>query len=213
MRQRRLFFIALVVLALLYFTGLGFGLKFNADEPKNASATQDSWVAGIGRWLEPFGPRVDWRGLSCVSRPGEAGQSATRIFTLTEARPSCSVVIPAVRSDDGEEYRKGSLEVVGAGNAAVYVLASYDEKDFKKKDKDPNCYFEEQVPAGFKLKVKYEPEEAAEGSRWTCWLRKAKNEPVRLVVMEDGGTLTVTCEGCCEGCDPQGRRVLRLRLK
>ncbi len=197
--MKRLFIVALVVLALLYLAALAVGFHMNASQPSNPSATQDSWVARATGWLSGFGPRLDLSRLRCDDQP------ADRPITLTQARQSCAMHIPGAGAE-GPKYRKASVRVSDAG-AGVYVWASFQKDGPFKQGADPNCFPQEPLPAGLKLKLKYEPGKKQEGATWSCWLRKRPGEPVDLVALSDGGTLTLTCEGCCESCVPGGRRL------
>jgi hypothetical protein len=102
--------------------------------------------------------------------------------------------------------------VIGGG-ATIYIRAQFNEKHFSPQDRDPDCFLDGTVPPGLKLKVEYEPGEKQEGDTWRCWLRKGPDETAELVAMKDGGTLTLTCEGCCDRCDPGGPKALRLSLE
>jgi hypothetical protein len=203
--MKRVFIVVLVVFALLYLAALAVGFHMNARKaPSGVSATADNWVAGATGWLFGFGPRLDLSRLSCDGQPADRG------ITLTQAKTSCVMHIPAVGAD-GPKYRKASLRASGAG---VYVWASFQKDGPFKQGADPNCLPPETpLPAGLKLKVKYEPGKKQEGEMWNCWLHKPPKEAVDLVALKEGGTLTLTCEGCCEHCDPRGPRVLQLRME
>ena len=215
MHGKRLFFLALAVLAVLYLASLGAGFKFNASEPSKLSDADAGWLSGLGSWLSPMGPRIEWKGLRCETPgPGRAGQSATGPIRLTAAFAECRIRIPATASG-GDDYRKGSLRLGGEAIAALYLYASFDAERFSKDDRDADCYLEnDPLPTRFHLKVRFTPGEEPEGQRWTCWLRQRSTEPVRLVALADGGTLQLNCDGCCEDCGPGGSpRRLEIELE
>lgn len=202
---KRAFIVALVIFALLYLGALAVGFRMNADQSTSVSAIEDSWLSGAKGWLAGLGPRLDLTGLRCDGLP------ADRVITLTEAKPSCIMTIPKA-SDKGPEYRKTSVGVLGAG-ANIYILARFDKEHFPPERRDPTCFLDGTVPPGLKLKLEYEPNGKQKGAMWSCWLRKRPDETADLVAMKDGGTLTLTCEGCCDRCDPSGPRALRLSLE
>jgi hypothetical protein len=217
--MKRVFIVILVVFALLYLAALAVGFHMNARKaPSSVSATADNWVAWATGWLFGFGPRLDLSRLNCD------GQPADREITLTQAKTSCVMRIPGVGAD-GPKYRKASVKVVGGG-ADAYILAEFDEKRFACEDRDRSkCFLEGMVPSGLNLRVRFGPDAQQKdatrscpprepnGKTWSCWLHKPPKEAVDLVALKEGGTLTLTCEGCCEHCDPRGPRVLQLRME
>jgi hypothetical protein len=184
MQQRSVVVIVvLVTVGLLFLMGLGAGLFRGAGEPSREEASahgEGGWTAALGGLLSPLGPDLDREGLRC------AGQALTKPFRLDGDRPACDVEIP--RKADGPLPRTASLRLV-TGQASVYVLAEL-------KSGDRTCIPEGRaLGAGLRLKVRFQPRDGEE-PRPPCWLPIKAGKPVNLVVFEDGGTLSLACEGC-----------------
>jgi len=211
--MKRLLIVGLVILALLYLIALGVGVPRNAQMSINLATIKNSWVSMLGRWLASSGPRLNLTGLVCSPKtPGATTarpQPADGPISLTAANPSCAIAFRPVGSDE-RAYRKTSVRI--EGRASLYIFSSFDEKQFPKTGRDPQCFLNK-PPAGFKLKVIYTPNAKQKGKLWSCWLRKGPDETADIVVMRDGGELTLTCEGCCASCNAGRPRVLRLRLE
>jgi hypothetical protein len=217
-KRKKIFFIVLAVIVVLYFASLGTGIWLNqggdGGQPKDLSAVTDQWVSGLGPALSAFAPALDLSGLRCDDQP------VNRIFQLRVSglgQQGCAIRIPV---DPDEDYRKTELSTVGS-EVGVYVRALFERDRFDPKDKAENCYLDDQrLPDGLRLEVRYEPNESSDEGMWKCWLAQEPGKPVTITAMKDGGTLhlTMRCDNCKDGpgckkpCKDATHRV-RLRMK
>jgi len=212
--MKRFFIVAIIVLAVLYLVALGVGFQMNRDDFSLADV-QKSWFSKVGGWIAGPWPRLDLKQLNCIYQPAGTGmvkvQPADRLIALTEAKPSCSISIPPV-DPHGPKYRKTSVSVLGGG-ASLFVFARFDKTYFPEAKRSSDCFYDRDLPKGFRLMLKYQPTRKQEGDLWSCWLRKQAGEAADFMAMRDGGTLTLTCVGCCARCDAGRPKELRLRLK
>lgn len=206
-RKKKIVFIGLGGIAVLYFVALGTGIAVNkgkdGGKPGDLGAMQDTWISALGPLLSSFAPRLDLTGLECN------GKRVAAVFELNEQKPTCTIGIPGNREED---YRKTELRVIGT-EPGVYVRARFDGTRFAISERDKKTCFldgEPLPPPGLRLKIEYSPAADDDLQRpWECWLAKDPSEPVPLTVMTDGGDLTLTCEGC----KAQQQRLLRLKLE
>jgi len=198
-RQTVIVAVVLVTIAVLFFMGVGVGLLRSDGKGSSygdaSRRGQEGWVAGLGGLLAPFGPKVDLGRLEC------AGQPLTRPFRLDAGRPSCSF---GIGETDGERPRQATLEV-NPSSASVYVASEGEPP--RGQDPDPAC-----VPKGGALRgplilmVEYTPR-GADPFKKPCSLpvkptaRRTGSGTsqvleVRFAVLQEGGTVTLRCEGC-----------------
>jgi hypothetical protein len=192
----------ILVLALLYFGALALGLSRNHAENPTPDQSKRDWLKSLGRLTAPFAPRLDANQLFCNSQLLKNGS------TLTYLRPSCTVPIP---EDSHRDYRHADLEVLPStpgGPAGVYVLATYEEKDFPQDKRDSQCSLV--MPQQFGLAVQYTPHNEHLSHPWHCWLLHDAHTPVSLGILKEGGDLSLTCIG---GCNVIFRRQISIRLK
>ena len=217
MDSKKVFFIVLGVIAVLYFATLGTGVWLNeagsGGQPKNPSAATDQWVGALGPILSAFAPALDLSGLECD------GQPVGRVFKLQvegNGRSDCEIAIPAA----DEDYRKTELSTVGS-QVGIYVRGQFDPNRFDKKNKAANCFLDhERLPDGLRLEARYEPNDSDGGDGWECWLVQEPGKPLAITALGDGGTLRLTlrCDDCkddpgCETPCQDKAHLVRLRMK
>ncbi|MGH8521894.1 MAG: hypothetical protein ACREU9_10860 [Gammaproteobacteria bacterium] len=186
MDGRQKFIIAgLLIIAVLFVGGIGAGIRFNKSGEANPTDKPKPWTKVLGAMLEPFGPKLDVTGLRCNNQPVAAG------FALTQAAPECTIAVPPAEDD----YRKATLHLLDQG-VKVY-LPCEDKNRPCKNNVNPNA------PPGFKVIYVESGESIPQ-----YWISQESNESVRLVALEEGGTLTLECDVCTA----QNRSV-RLRFE
>ena len=197
----------IAIVLVLYSVVLGVDLGSKGEgKPKSIDSAGAGWVDAMSGLTAWFAPALELPDALCN------GQRVSGLFRLTESAPNCSFAIP--RDPEKNTYRHAELRVIatsGAKPPTVYVRAVFDEDDFAKNDRDPDtCILtdpEERLDP-YRLELEYDP--AGDGpDDWSCWLLQKPSKPASLTVLEDGGTLTLTCVGC----DTSERREVTLRLK
>jgi hypothetical protein len=207
----------LVVVIVLYFVALGMGLALNdRDDDRRSSGGGEGWEAALGKVTASFAPRLELGGIVCN------GQPVRQPFRLTESSAQCEMAfLRSLRHD----YRKAELEVVTAPQSkelAVFVRAKFSKKQLRQQHiEDSMCLPIVLLPGApvaelpsnvkegtFRLEIEFKADEDSE-SFWECWLPHEVAEPFSVTVLEDGATLTLTCEGC--SADEQREVTLRMK--
>jgi hypothetical protein len=186
--------IGLAVLVLLYVATLVFGLG------KSGSSRQTpAWMDSLGGLTAGLAPKLSLVGLRCN------GQAVSRSFELTEAQSDCTIRIPA---NSDEDYRKTDIDAsgTGAGVLSAYIRAKFDGDAMSRDDCSP-----EETQPSFRLEVTYVPdgEDPIDEDDDVCVMAQRAGRPITLTVLEDGGELTLSCEGCSDDAG----RVVRLRME
>ncbi len=204
--KSKLVIIGLVVVAVLFFIGLGTGLALNdGAKPEPSEYKPDAWVNVMAGLLAPFGPSLD------VNRLQSNCQRSEKTFLLTKASPSCEITIPPA----DERYRKATLRV----NEGVELFVAVFEQ--KKSTATRGAVMQLQAvptlklqlknqvkvqpkPSKLKLTLKYVPTGESEGkvARWVS------PDPFRLTVLADGGVLKLDCADCAARAGRTVRVVL-----
>lgn len=206
-RKSKLVIVGLIVVAVLFFIGLGAGLALNdGGEPEPSEYKPDAWIDVMAGLLAPFGPVLD------VNRLESNCQRSAKTFLLTKTSSSCKIRIPPA----DERYRKATLRV----NEGVELRVAVFEE--KKPTATRGTVMQLQAVPTFKLQlknqvkvqpkaskvkltVKYIPEGESERvvSRWVS------PDPFRLTVLELGGVLKLDCADCTVG----GGRTVKVVLE
>jgi hypothetical protein len=196
-RNTTIVIVVLAAIGLLFLMGVGTVVLRGDGEGSRQRAASDQaqggWVAGLGGLVAPFGPKLDVETLQC------GPQKLSRPFRLDGDRPACSVVIGPSAS---ERPRRAVLSVEPV-DASVYVLSEGEPPP----DSDPACRpADSSLPGRLVLKVEYAPR-GEEPLERPCWLRVRPTErrtgagvtqrlEVGFAVLKEGGTVSLTCEGC-----------------
>jgi len=208
MKQNKLVIVVLVVIAGLFVLGLSSGVFRNKDDQdgelsmSKAENQKTGWMALLDGAMEPFRSGLDRRRLS--KRPG--CQTGDQTYKLTGQNKECNIFIAA---KDGADVEKAVLAVKD-GQVRVMVPYPDDEPcpqatrgvplplskvknskaiaDFAriKPGTIPEGTFQQPV----KLTVIY-PADADETKN-----RCEVTGDVDLMVLAQGGTLRLECEGC-----------------
>ena len=186
MSRNKVVIIVLILIASLYVATVLMGFRFNVESGEEPSRDQvkNSWVSHLGDPLSIVYPNL----LRCNRQPVD------EVFVLTAEKQECDVELPG--SDKG--VLAATLEVLDPG------VAVYERSDAAARH--PECRSDAQLVGGRKLKVSYLPEGETHRTP-ACWLARGQTTPVRMVVLRDGGVLTLRCEGCGPGPS------VRLRLQ
>ena len=126
MDRKKLVIVGLIVVTLLFLSGLGTTLVPKREEGMTSkryiagSKRRQGWEQSLGRLLAPFGPSLDINRLLRESDCKHTG----RTILLTKIATSCVIEIPG--SD--ERYRKGTLRRVGTGPAVTVAYTSSGEE-------------------------------------------------------------------------------------
>lgn len=192
MDRKKVIIVCFVLVAVLYVVSLGVGFGSNTKEDPLSGGKSGSWTRLLDNLLGPFAPHLDVARLTC------GGQPAGQLFSLTQARGSCSIEIPPA---EGKKYRKGTLQFTGGATPRIYVHSDKDHCKVRTGEIGP----------GLALKVTYiNKGESLEDPN--CWLEHSDPaEPLRVVALEGGGTLTL--ERQCNGCDARDPKAVSLRLQ
>ncbi len=233
MDSKKIFFILLMILAVLYFVSLGTGIALNdsggkGGQPKNLSNLTDQWVGALGPLLSVFAPALDLTRLEC--RNQSVGRSFTLQYTPTQvdggSKRSCDIRIPP---DSEEDYRKAQL-ITDKSSVTVYVRAKFDPDRFHPKHRERNCYLDgetlsaallrftytrpnerplrtDKLPEGPRLEVQYvpPPEDGGNGdSEGKMWECWLAQEAGKPVpITAFKGGGTLKLAVACDDCDKQ----------
>ena len=191
-KKSKLIIVALVVVGLLFGLGLGSMRLPKKDEDKGPGGYQSGWLEGIDYLMGRFSPPLDKGRLG----PAECDKPQDGGYKLTGNTP-CNIVIAGAEDD----YQTATLLVSNAANISVPcppkqgdqttergMLARIKVKPIAMQAKPPVMA----LPAGTTLSVVYTPdgEDSEEGP-----MCPGKDE-VRLVVLKEGGSLRLQCNGC-----------------
>lgn len=185
--KQKIIIAGLVIIALLFVGGIGAGIRFNKSEEASPTDKPKPWTEVLGAMLEPFGPKLDLNGLRCNNQPVAAS------FALTQEAPACTISVAPAEDD----YRKATLHFLDRGFKVYLPCEDPDGLPCKN-----NVSLEDSPPG---IQVIYV--ESGE-NKPRHWISQELNEPVRLVALDDGGTLTLKCDVC----EKQNRSV-RLRFE
>jgi hypothetical protein len=189
--------ILLAIVVVLYLVTVGLGVS-QGEGDRDVESLSQSWIGALGSLTAWFAPELALDGIKCNGN----GQPVSQIFRLTEATPACALALPADRDED---YRHAELSVVATGSAPlpdVFIKAR-----FESENRPETCRSSEPQPP-FWLEVAYTPNgDEPEGD--ICWLPHDRKKALSITVLEDGGTLTLTCTGC----DADARREVVLRMR
>jgi hypothetical protein len=209
MKQNKLVIVVLVVIAVLFVLGLSSGVFRNKDDQDDklsmskAEKQKGGWMAVLDGAMEPFRSGLDGRRLSM--RPD--CQIGDQAYQLTEQMNKCDIFIAA---KDGADVEKAVLSVK---DSQVKVMVPYPDDEAcpqatrgvrlplgKVKTSKAVADFARAKPGHsqggasqppVKLSVIYVPAGADE--------TKARCEvtgDVNLMVLAQGGTLRLECDGC-----------------
>jgi hypothetical protein len=205
----------LVVVILLFIAALVTGIymngKGNGGSPTDA--IKRDWLKALGGLSALFAPKIVLAPLHCTElpKPGQpaVGLSQQRVdgpFELTEAHPTCAIDIP---KDAKHDYRHAELKVSGTGTlATVYVRAQFSADDFPKANRDmKKCFLDGEPLDAFRLELRYAA--GAADNSWECWLKQDPNEAISVTVLQDGGRLTLTCNGC----KSDSQKIIRMKME
>lgn len=193
--QQKLVVVILIILGLLFFLGVGAGVRFNSSKKGKPSLASENSRPGlvevIDEWLAPFGPRLTLNRVYCNDHP------ITQTFQLTQAEPECILTFPPATGN--ELSRKASLRVLGGAGIPMYF--AYGKPDQKPGEPPDPCLDAE--PPGLNLIFA----ELGETPSTECWSEKPPGKPVRIIALKKAATLRLVCEAC------RARSVDQLTLK
>ena len=187
--KNKVVIVVLIVLAVLFFTGVAGNLvpKQREDTDRDEYSKQQQqgeggWETTLGKWMAPFAPSLDVKKL--LSDNSDKCKSETydytdKAITLTKTHDTCEIVIAEFTD---EKYKKGTLRLLKEGPEIPDVKLQYLPDGKNKEDEDYQ-------PVSFK-----------------DYPDKLENS---FVVLKEGGSLTVTCIGCFENQD----RTIRIIFK
>jgi hypothetical protein len=170
MDKKKIVILGLIVLAVLFFTGIGAGLAPKERQPKSKEKDKqkDEYIAGqkegggweqsLGRLMAPFAPPLDVPRLLRLTSPIEC-KIAEKLIELSKSKKSCVIDIPKFPPSDDEDYRKAKISLMEQGPR---VTVAYKPRG--KEEADHPLTFE---------------------------------EPIDLVVLKKGGLLTISCSDDC----------------
>lgn len=187
MQSKTKVFIVLGLLALLCVVGLGTNL-FTSGKQKDADSydREDSWVGNMDRLMAKFYPSLDPGRLVTVGNPcpTEGGGAY-----LLGGKESCKFFI---KRKDGEKYQTATIKV---DNRTTIRMAVHDKEDYSGE-----CLNGPNLNA-LELMVDYVPAGESENDP-DCWTiqkpdpNDSAGNKVRLVAMEKGGRLNISCPTC-----------------
>ena len=172
MDKKKIVIVVLVILAVLFFSGVAGNLVPKKQEGANKDTYKGGgWETTLGEWMAPFTSSLNVKKLlrnstDCKSR---TYQNKHKVILLSKTNNTCVIHIPKLKD---EKYSKGKLSLVLVGSEVPNVTVQYVPDGKSEKDDDYK-------PISFK------PDKA--------------NKPVKafsFVVLEKGGKLIVKCEGC-----------------
>jgi hypothetical protein len=214
MKQNKLVIVVLVIITVLFILGLSsdfFRGDDDKDDDKSISKVEkfkDRWLGALDDMMAPFQDSLDSRRLD----PKEQCQIDDNTFKLTKNRKKCTI---AIARRDGAAAQKAVLSVK-PGNVKVWI-------PYPKDEPCPTAtrgslitlgkFKQSKATIGFaKIKPgKIKPGQAQGGtSQQSLRLdfiytpagedpQKARCEAageVKLMVLENGGTLNLVCTGC-----------------
>jgi hypothetical protein len=208
MKQNKLVIVVLVVIAVLFVLGLSAGVFRNKDDKdgelsmSKAENQKTGWMALLDGAMEPFRSRLDSRRLSM--RPD--CQIGDQTYKLTGQKKECDVFIAA---KNGAGVEKAVLSVKG-GQVKVMVPYPDDEPCAQAsrgvrlpvsnvKKSMAVADFARIKPGNIQggaslrpveLSVIYPADQDEADARWEV------TGDVDLMVLAQGGTLKLKCEGC-----------------
>ena len=110
----------LIVIALLFFLGLGTGFVLNTEEEPDPSDYRPSgWIKVMDSLLAPFGPSLDLDRLKPQAHCRSLGKT---VYILNKRSPTCDINIEAA-----DDYQKATLNLTGSEGAQVRV--AYEPSD------------------------------------------------------------------------------------
>jgi len=192
MTKGKVVIVTLIVLGLLFALGLGSMRLPKKDEDKGPGGYQSGWLKGIDFRMGRFSPRLDNGRLepdAACNRQQDGG------YKLTANTP-CNIVIAGAKDD----YQTATLLVSNAANISIPcppqqgtsptergMLARIKLKPIAMQAKPPVVA----LPTGATPEVVYTPK-GEDRQEAKC---PGKDE-VRLVVLKEGGSLRLQCNGC-----------------
>lgn len=190
MTKGKVVIVALIVLGLLFVLGLGTNLVPKKGEKKDPDEYDRSgWTGSVDKLLGRFSPRLDRRRLQ---RP-DAGVECRRNEDILEftGNAACALAIKPLLPGCDDDYQSTTLTLAKGGPATRDVRMKLKMKPAISIQARPLSL------AGPKLKVTYQPDgKSAE----TVDLQG--NDEIRLVVLKNGGTLTLKCTTGCSESQP-----------
>lgn len=102
MTASRLFFVVLILVAVLFIISMGIGLRQNDSPPDRNNVNPPSWADSISDWLSPS---LDLKTVqaACI-------QASQKMITLPRGS-NCTLQIPA----SSDKYRKARLHLLSGG--------------------------------------------------------------------------------------------------
>lgn len=218
MKQNKLVIVVLVIIAVLFVLGLSsdFFRGDDKDDDKSISKVEkfkDRWLGALDQAMAPFQDTLDSRRLD----PKEQCQIDDNTFKLTKNRKRCTI---AIARRDGAAAQKAVLSVK-PGNVKVWIPYPKDEpcptatrgsRVTLGKFKPSKATIGIAKIKPFKTKPgKIKPGQAQGGAsqkslRLDFIYTPADEDPqkarceasgeVKLMVLEEGGTLKLECRGC-----------------
>ena len=191
-KKTKIVIVVLIVLALLFFSGMAGHLV-----PKSREGTSDSkdyeeggggWETTLGKWMSPFAPSLDVKSLLTQSQSEDKCNYTTdknedyedyEVILLNKTKDICVISIPPFKD---EKYKKGKLSLIKEETEIPNVTIQYLPDGKSKDDED------------------YQPV--------SFWDKPVKLEK-SFVALEEGGTLTVKCDRCFDNQE----RTIRVKFE
>jgi hypothetical protein len=192
MKKNKKVFILLFILALFFIFGLG--TNFFSSKNRGSADSYDrknSWVSSMDNLMSKFYPALDPKRLVPVGNSCRVEDGAY----VLETDASCKFFIKRL---NGEDYQTATFKV----DKRVTVRVAITDDDYEGE-----C---QSAPDLNKLEllVNYFPSGESKKEP-ICWTTSKPGDEVRLVAMEKGGQLFLSCPTC----DDSKQRRIRVEIR